>query len=266
MDDDIRQRLTRAAGDLAEVDGADAEKAVRRATRVGAQRRARATMATFTLVAISAAGVVRLSSTGAPTDGLINPAASGSVRVSPLEPRETPLPERSSTPKPSPRPTATTRPEPSEHPTPIERPVPTKCAPPSKGEHPPRGVFVGVQVAKSSVIVGEPVTISITVRNDSNAPVAYMRSAKEFALWVVSDRGDLWVHGDNLVYTQEMRDEVLAPGESRTRTAVWDQSTCSGRSATPGAYSVMGSWSAMQRDSTSASWMAEPTSLEITKA
>lgn len=262
MDDDIRRKMQDAARDL----GGDGDPGplIRRAVRVSAQRRARTTMATFALVAISAAGVVRLSSGGDPTGELINPSATGSISVPTLspEPKPTTTPTRR---PPTPKETRSPSPYPTEKPTYTKRPTPSECSAPTKGI-PPEGVSVTVSLTKTSFVYGEPIPIQITVRNDGSKPVTYQASGPDFGLWAIGRNGERWAYNSGLVYTAEMREETLAPGESRMRQAVWDQSLCDGRRANPGAYSILGSWRAWQRDSKTGGWMANPASLEITKA
>lgn len=265
MDDDIRNTMQRAAKDLTA--GGDGTDAVRRAARTSAQRHARTTMATFTLVAIAAAGVVRISTNGEPAGTLINPAATGSVRPEDRRPSVGTSATFTATPPPStPRQTPTPDRTPTAKPTPMRSPSQNSCRV-AKGTTPPKGVTVTVAVAKHTYLTSEPITIDITVRNDGPTPVAYSRgSGQEFELWAIGEDGDMWAYSNGLVFTQEMRKETLAPGESRTRTAVWDQSTCAGPKVRPGAYSVMGSWKASQSRTAGGGWMADPIALEITQA
>lgn len=270
MDDDIRRKMQRAADELTQGDGTDA---VTRASRVSAQRRGRMAVATFALVAIAAAGVVRMSTDGDPTGSLITPLASGqpssgeiavepSTTANPNDPAVDTAPEPGEEASPKESPTA----RPTEEPRPSRAPTPSRCAGPTKPAASPDDVTVTIRTMKRSYAVGEPITIEIAVRNDGLTPIEYDHGAQEFELWATGEHGELWVYSNGLVFTQEMRRSTLAPGETQTRTAVWDQSTCAGPRAAPGAYSLFGYWNAWTRG-TKGGWAAQqPTTLEITKA
>ena len=98
----------------------------------------------------------------------------------------------------------------------------------------------GVKCEKPGYGLGEKIVCQYSVRNEGSLPVVYsFPSAKQFDLWVTrGDDVELFRLSKNKVYAQVLTRFALAPGETKTFCAEWNQKDIKGKQVGPGTYKV----------------------------
>jgi hypothetical protein len=98
----------------------------------------------------------------------------------------------------------------------------------------------GVKCEKPGYSLGEKIVCQYSVRNEGCLPAVYsFPSAKQFDLWVTrGDDVELFRLSRNKVYAQVLTSFALAPGETKTFRAEWNQKDIKGSQVGPGAYTV----------------------------
>lgn len=93
------------------------------------------------------------------------------------------------------------------------------------------------------VDVNGDVTFAVTVRNDGDDPIDLeFRNGQTFDFAVFDDDGtERWRWSDGRMFTQALRSVTLAPGESESFEAVWEQPPT-------GSYEVEATLEAANRD------------------
>jgi hypothetical protein len=258
MDDDLDETIRRRLGAVARGVAGSATappgtmRRVVRRHRIGlAARVATGTLATGLLVL----AVPLLVGPGA------NPAG--------LQPADVPV--ASSPPGTSPSPTAvvTRVPEPPSRPpspttapdvpSPTASPTATPTVAPSVAARPvcdgqvtpeqptPGGVTVRVETSRVTVRPGEPVRLTIRVKNEGALPVRYTTSGMEYDFWATDEQGLVWQWSFGRPYTLPLLTKQLDPGEERVESVDWDVTGCAAEGETPaplpaGYYAVRGLW------------------------
>lgn len=87
--------------------------------------------------------------------------------------------------------------------------------------------------------IGAPVDIIFAVKNRSQQPLTYrFASGKQFDVWVMRGPREVWRHSRNTAYTQASTAFTLQPGEIKSWTVRWNQTTNEGEAAAPCGYDV----------------------------
>lgn len=105
-----------------------------------------------------------------------------------------------------------------------------------------RRVTATVATDRPSYSVGETVRFTLTVRNNSSAPVTVTLPTGQRYDFVVrsSGGGEVWRWSRDRAFTQIFGEQTLAPGQTLTFSDTWDQRDNAGRQAPAGTYTVVG--------------------------
>jgi hypothetical protein len=103
------------------------------------------------------------------------------------------------------------------------------------------GLRVEASLARRTVAPGEPVEVTVAVRNVSNAPVGIVfTSGQRLDLIVRRPRGDeVWRWSHDKAFTQVIQTLLLRPQESSVLRVAWDQRDLQGRRVDPGTYEAI---------------------------
>lgn len=98
----------------------------------------------------------------------------------------------------------------------------------------------GVKCEKPRYGLGEKVVITYSIRNNSSERLVYnFPTTKQFDVWVTrGDSEELFRLSRNRLYAQVLTSLCLAPGETKTFRAEWDQKDAKGNQVGPGTYTV----------------------------
>jgi len=98
----------------------------------------------------------------------------------------------------------------------------------------------GVKCEKPGYGLGERVVIHYSIRNDGCSPLVYkFPTTKQFDVWITrGDSEELFRLSKNRLYAQVLTSICLAPGETKTFRAEWDQKDSKGNQVGPGTYTV----------------------------
>lgn len=245
FDDDLRQRLTGAAGEIEQSALArSAPVALGRAIR--RHRRgvvAQAAGVTFAVV-LAATMAPRLwdspAEVRAPfaSGGSSSPTPSAPVAESP-----TPAPTASTSPSPTAPPvthpatppvvaTASASTSPSPSPASV---APAACtAQPYRALATPQNVTVSLEMTDRALVAGDTVRMTIVVRNEGATPVQYTTGGYAYDFWVTDGTATRWVWSADKVFTMEVRNGTLEPGQELRHSETWDVTGCPGPGGEPG--------------------------------
>lgn len=98
----------------------------------------------------------------------------------------------------------------------------------------------GVKCEKPGYGLGEKVVINYSIRNDGCKPLVYnFPTTKQFDVWITrGDSEELFRLSKNKLYAQMLTSIRLAPGETKTFRAEWDQKDSKGDQVGPGTYTI----------------------------
>jgi Intracellular proteinase inhibitor len=128
-------------------------------------------------------------------------------------------------------------------------------------ESPPPGMAVRLTLPKTTFAPGEPVSMKLTVKNESDHTIEGIDAGYETDFWVQRDEQTVWLwsleRGGTMPFS---RRHDFAPGEEETHEAVWKQTVCGDDQGTidRGEYRAFG-----VRQGPSKWWAAEPVSFKI---
>lgn len=95
---------------------------------------------------------------------------------------------------------------------------------------------------------GQPVSFAMSVRNSGSKPVTInFPSSQNFDITIALGSKTVWQWSYNRMFGQIFRTVTLAPGEKRTFTATWNQTTNDGARVAPGKYKVNAQLAALGR-------------------
>lgn len=96
-------------------------------------------------------------------------------------------------------------------------------------------------LGKRAFQAGEPVRMTLVVRNTGTAPLSLTFTSGQRADFIVRrPRGDeVWRWSHDQAFTQAIQTAVLRPQDALTITEAWDQRDLQGRRVDPGPYEVI---------------------------
>ncbi len=95
---------------------------------------------------------------------------------------------------------------------------------------------------------GEPVLLSLAVRNAGRAPLVLEFASGQRVDYVIRCAGrEIWRWSADRAFTMALGTMTLAPGEERTYAERWPQATTDGRPAGPGTCAYVGILTTMGR-------------------
>lgn len=102
-------------------------------------------------------------------------------------------------------------------------------------------ITVTATIEKSRFAPGEPVALTVTIRNTGSAPAVLEFSSGQRVDYVIR-RGDreVWRWSHDRAFTQALGTLTLAPGEERRYPERWPQVTNEGQTVEPGTYAFVG--------------------------
>jgi hypothetical protein len=114
------------------------------------------------------------------------------------------------------------------------------------------GLELTMTLEKTEYNLGEPINITLTIKNISNQTINFGYSAMTFDFLVYNDTNhDLYRWSSFQIFPQIIVNTPLDPGESLARVLVWQQ-TCNktmsseGVPVSPGTYSIIGQSGTLQ--------------------
>ncbi len=139
---------------------------------------------------------------------------------------------------------------------------------PQCGETPPAtlvppGVEVELQLSSPTIDRGKPLRLKVTVRNEGLLPVIYHHSGYTHDFWIRDERGVIWLWSQGKTFTDQLEQDRLDPGESRSAQAKWvSQCSPDGRRLKrglpgPGTYTAQALWVSQTGDQDGAWWSNE---------
>lgn len=113
--------------------------------------------------------------------------------------------------------------------------------PPLTVERSDGGMRVEASLAQRGFAPGEPVEVTVSVRNVSGAPLGIVfNSSQRLDLIVRRPRGDeVWRWSHDKAFTQVIQTLLLRPQEASTLRVAWDQRDLQGRRVDPGTYEAI---------------------------
>lgn len=124
---------------------------------------------------------------------------------------------------------------------------------------------VTLSLAKTTLARGEPVDMTLRVRNNSSQRVRYQHSSGHiYDFWVSSGESTIWLWSSGQGFTQALVEEDFTPGDERVVRERWKQDLCNAEDKTfegpppPGRYTVRALWTAYQT-----AWWSNPVLIEI---
>ena len=140
------------------------------------------------------------------------------------------------------------------------RPV---CAQPTQAMPKPPGVEVTLTLSSRRVRRGEPLRLEVTVRNDGLVPIPYSHSGRTHDFWIRDEQGLVWLWSQGKVFTDQLEQDSLAPGESRSARTRWvsqcteDGTDLQTKLPRPGRYVAQALWVSQAGDEDGAWWSNE---------
>lgn len=111
-------------------------------------------------------------------------------------------------------------------------------AAPPRAERTVGDLKVEMTVAKAAYRPGDTVAVTLRVTNSAQKPIVVTTPGQQYDV-IVRQRGALvWQWSHDKVFTQVVRDQPLAPGETLTFQERWDQRDLQGRPVDAGAYDI----------------------------
>lgn len=103
------------------------------------------------------------------------------------------------------------------------------------------GLRYEASIPKRSFGAGEPVEVTITIRNTGGSPASLtFPSGQQYDLLVRRPRGDeIWRWSHDKAFIQVIRTVTIRPNEPLTLKESWDQRDYQGRRVDPGTYEVI---------------------------
>ena len=112
---------------------------------------------------------------------------------------------------------------------------------PSWGEDFEKILSFSLASSKSAYHRGEPVKLSLTVKNNSDHPVILpFASAKHYDFVVTRGRQELWRWSDGKMFAMGLTSLIVGPQESRRFEVTWLQTDRDGQKTKSGLYEAVG--------------------------
>ena len=118
----------------------------------------------------------------------------------------------------------------------------TRAPGPPRPEDRP-SVSLTLRSDRTEYAVGQPVELVLELVNRGRAPVSMSAPTGQlYEFTITRDGAPVWRWSDGKLFTAQVTDVVLAPGQTGAYTVVWDGKGPDGRPVTPGRYLVTGVW------------------------
>lgn len=120
-------------------------------------------------------------------------------------------------------------------------------------------------IPKRTFGAGEPVEVTITVRNTGGSPVSLaFSSGQRFDLLIRRPRGDeIWRWSHDKAFIQVLQSVAIRPNDTLSFKVSWDQRDYQGRRVDPGTYEVVAFVTARVEGSERASVQLKPLQFTI---
>lgn len=139
---------------------------------------------------------------------------------------------------------------------PAERPP--HCDVPDAGTSPPPGVSVGLRLSEERLAPGEPIGLTLELKNESEQPFPVSQGGLPYDFWIEDASGEIvWVWseaelGTNTAFPDSLSYEFVAPGATRVSSEAWSGEVgCPEARGAPesGTYEMHAVWRNVERDS-----------------
>jgi hypothetical protein len=146
---------------------------------------------------------------------------------------------------------------------------------PTASKRPPKAIIVTAEANQAPTLEGTQFELEVRVRNQGDVIVRNYRGGQAFDFWIEDASGDvIWVWSQELaeqrsVFTQELRAEIFAPGETKRGRAIWRGNTCADMtpgSVPPGTYKLRALWMSSRLHGGGGderSWWSAPVTIEF---
>ena len=138
-----------------------------------------------------------------------------------------------------------------------------QCGDPVPQTVTPPGVSVTLRLSGTKVRRGEPLRLKVTVRNDGLVPIPYSHGGQTHDFWIRDENGLVWLWSQGKVFTDQLEQDMLSPGESRSAQTRWfSECTSDGNGLRttlprPGRYVGQALWVSQAGDQDGAWWSNE---------
>ncbi len=127
-----------------------------------------------------------------------------------------------------------------------------------------------LELSSTRVRRGEPLRLEVTVHNGGVLPILYSHSGQTHDFWIRDERGLIWLWSQGKTFTDQLQQDSLAPGESRSARTRWvSQCTPDGTDLQtqlprPGRYVARALWVSQTGDE-ERSWWSNEVAFRITR-